>query len=385
MKLTIYSDETEFQKGNEKYVGCGYLCLDEEISSEIINIALNALKNDPDIYKPKFKKQDFRTIQNKYFHASDDSQNAHSHLCDSIRERVSGNFDYFYYKPDNVNSSQKNNDVGKIQNFTLMLSSMIISNLMPDKITFIIEERNTFSQIQANSWIDNLYKMKEKSIYDYPSIPSLFPHIEIIIKDKSESGLQLADFILWAVNRSNMIPSDLTWLERLELKFRQSINDINGPIESGSYRLKDGVKSHFIKYPDSVLPIKDGNTNQDLIDSFILIEKSLKNALNNSLPDRVNHLKTDLSEKVEKLKNKDLHFSTELIQQSASIFLRLFDTLPLYKNFSDNDFEKWNKILFARKIAGLILRNDLPHGVNTMDYLTKYRRKIINEDPSILE
>lgn len=89
--MYVYLDETTFGKQNE-FSGYGCLITTTRIDSSIISNAMNCLAIDPDIKKEKFEKHDIKTLKRKFFHASEDSQNGHSHLCDAINEHVKGKF-----------------------------------------------------------------------------------------------------------------------------------------------------------------------------------------------------------------------------------------------------------------------------------------------------
>ena len=72
----------------------GLLACDVPITKAVVDAALHNLQADPDRHKPRHKEKDDRTLQRGYFHASDDSQNAHGHLCRSIVKHVAGTFFY---------------------------------------------------------------------------------------------------------------------------------------------------------------------------------------------------------------------------------------------------------------------------------------------------
>jgi len=384
MKLYVYLDETDFLSNNNNFIGCGFFYLYNPIKDIVIKEAFKNLINDPDITYGDLKLKDTKTIKRGFFNASKDSKNAHSHLCRSIVKYLSGNFEYFYYNPKNQKALNKYKKIEDIQNLTVQLATITISNLISHEIIFTIEKRSKFNEFHSKTWVEQLYKYKEKNIYDYPSIPSLFPKIQMKIGEKSENGLQVTDFILWTVNRSKMNPVKLDWFNRLKLKHRHSFIENEGPLQGGSYFINNEIKTPFFKYPETVLPIKEQISNEEVINSYIIIEHIIKIIEKQSLPNHVEHLKDELINTVNKLSNENLSSSTELIQKTCSLFLRFFDTLPIYKDFSDNQTDRWASILSAKKIAGLILRNDLSHGIGTLDYITRFRKDIVKNDFTLL-
>ncbi len=79
----VYSDESTFSDPR-LCIGVGMLLSDSDISAALITNAMNALREDPDRFEGRSKTIDDRTIERGYFHASEDSKNAHSHLCNQI-------------------------------------------------------------------------------------------------------------------------------------------------------------------------------------------------------------------------------------------------------------------------------------------------------------
>ncbi|MBC7408803.1 MAG: hypothetical protein H7339_10480 [Arcicella sp.] len=89
-KFYVYADEATFNRGSEEFLGTGIFISETQVNQEVVVHALKLLADDTDFDK----KMDDRTINHGYFHASEDSKNAHSHFCRSIVERGNGNFIY---------------------------------------------------------------------------------------------------------------------------------------------------------------------------------------------------------------------------------------------------------------------------------------------------
>ncbi len=103
----IYIDETVFdlpiKEEKHKCFGVGALLTEKKIAKNIIDDALNKLKQNLRSEKDKMekivKKMDMNTLSKGYFHAANDSKNSHSCLCSSIRKYVSGNIKVSYFVP----------------------------------------------------------------------------------------------------------------------------------------------------------------------------------------------------------------------------------------------------------------------------------------------
>jgi len=87
--LNIYLDETV--SNDRTHIGYGALMTRLPIPNEIIAKSLLELQSDKDI-----NDNDQNTIQKAFFHASDDSPNAHSYLCSNIRDNMRGSFVNFH-------------------------------------------------------------------------------------------------------------------------------------------------------------------------------------------------------------------------------------------------------------------------------------------------
>ena len=224
----------------------------------------------------------------------------------------------------------------------------------------------------------------EYSIYDSPPIPKIFPCIELKTARKETPGLQVVDFILWSMNRSKRTPPHDDWREHLNLKLSVAWKEVEGPIEKGTYILGDEVEIPYPHYPDFCLPVKDPIGCEGLIKTYILIEQYLKYVSKQIFPPHAEHLKYKVINIVNQLSKKDAKFSDELIREVSSVFLRLFDTLPIYDGLNESDKDTWTKFLTARRMASLFLREDL-NGVDSCDYIALWRRNTIKENSQILD
>lgn len=80
MEIFAYADETIFDIDSAQgiyAVGYGIFISQHPITSDVVSEAMTNLKNDPEINDTS----DISTIAHGYFHASEDSKNAHSHFC----------------------------------------------------------------------------------------------------------------------------------------------------------------------------------------------------------------------------------------------------------------------------------------------------------------
>jgi len=227
---SFFLDETIFGENNN-YIGYG-LIIAENNYKTIVNEALYNLENDPDIKKPNFKKKDERTLQENYFHASEDSDNAHSSLSNSINKYLKGNFYYSFF------DKYKNN---YNDNFLLTLSSTsLLFNIFKSKepVEIIYEQRNELTKEKLHKWITNYRDFIICSIFDRPLIKYYFPEYIIKTETKLNEGLQIADYILWTVGRKiNNNKEKYEWLIKGEFEFAPT----NREWISGELIFKNGL------------------------------------------------------------------------------------------------------------------------------------------------
>jgi hypothetical protein len=117
VSIFIYADETKFQRAASKpgdlTVGYGVLAASAPVDARVTDEALAALESGPDQYRPQCKVQNDRTLARRYFRATDDSGNSHSHLCSAIRRHISGVFTYVLVDSDSSSTTLEGLSIGK--------------------------------------------------------------------------------------------------------------------------------------------------------------------------------------------------------------------------------------------------------------------------------
>ena len=188
MAIYAYADETIFtinNKSGDIALGSGMLICQSEITRQTIEEAIIHLKEDKDFDL----KKDLRTLQRGYFHASDDSKNAHSHFCRAINKNISGVFDYSYF--DNITQANITQKGFADKTFDRCLSQSTLELfLSTDEVFLIIEKRDSINETTASKWLSSLYKLYEDATYNLPSYKTFYPKINISFGNKSDPGLQ---------------------------------------------------------------------------------------------------------------------------------------------------------------------------------------------------
>ncbi|MCH2534422.1 MAG: hypothetical protein MK008_08285 [Bdellovibrionales bacterium] len=366
--MIIYVDETHYYENvtsGTEYVGTGVLIVnDTKVAKETVNHAFQLLRNDPDIKSKSTKKYDERTLTRNYFHACDDSKNGHSAICSSINKYLQAEFHYNYRK--------LGEDVERAYQNTFMYASIhVCSTKSPVKM--YIENRTGFSKIRAKNIVNKIFNAIEWGTYEVPAIPKFFPEFEIEFVNKSNHGVQITDFIMWAQNRTRTIPPNKRWESRLKFSSKSAIGKIGDEIDQGDIILKRGVKHdlNLDHYPKDAFPLGEFKGNDHLFKLFLFIEYTVKNFLTkeSELP----HLRDLYEELKHQYEQNTIIYHTEIVRDIASCYIRIFDMKPVYTE-SDRTPEKFRELLLSKKLAGLTMRKDLMNGTMTAQFLARSLR-----------
>jgi hypothetical protein len=380
MEIFVYADETEFKKDSQDLntiIGSGILLCETPIINEIIHEALLNLENDlkNDINK---NKSDLKTILRKSFHASSDGPKAHHHILEIINKYVSGNFKYSNFEKHLQNSWETIKSKEDTFRLTLGLASLEFFERPYDKITFIIEERQKFNKEIANKWIEEWYDDLDLHAYSQTLYLTYYPKIEIKLGNKTDPGLQIVDFLIWALNRSKRTVPDTKWIDLLKISFSTDFSSEKGPQSGGKYCINKGIP-HFGRLD---YPIKINEPNEaEFYQAYEIIEKTIRSLMLN-IPNNIAHFQSSFDALNLKLNDSNHLFNYNTLKKIASLYIRIFDTLPVYESIKDSDVKSWDILLKSKKMAGLYLRRDLINGVRSADAIIFWRQNIIKTNPS---
>jgi hypothetical protein len=375
-RLYAYCDETAFESPMGQTYGTGILLTEEPISSAIIDRAMAALRVDPE----KDDVRDDRTIARGYFHASEDSKNAHSPLCRAITSELEGLFIYEHTRSEPSRLVRYRREPGANDHFSTTFGYALLNAMQHARdLEIVVERRGTITEGTVLRIIESLFQAVERSIYELPDIPSSFPRCSVRILGKDEPGIQVTDFLLWANNRAVSTKADCVWRDRLRSTFSMSHSIQGTPETGGDMAFKRHITSPLTFYPSAALPTGDPE-GDEFWRSVALAENVLRQVAAQELPPHVGHL-------VQRLKNtiRALDAGSTVTQatmdEAARLYIRLFDTLPITLGLAETEVEKWKKLLLAKKMAALRLRKDLVHGVRSAIEARRWRKQVLDEDP----
>jgi hypothetical protein len=371
MSKYIYLDESVFRKPKD-YVGYGAFAADKPISDLYIKEALASLAADPDINHPRTQHLDRRTLKRQWFHATDDSKNAHSPFCRSLKKHISGHFSCNFF-----DLLKRRSPTGKEEAWRLGAKLSTITHIRTrGPVSIVFEERSNLTVKSLKVWWSSLEEECLLTAYDYPLIPLFFPKVQFAVEGKSHPGLQAVDFLLWAANRK--VNGNPDWFSRIKSPVSITMQEANGAWGGASLDLNGGCRDaeSFYLYqgslPESVSP--------NLLLNFLIYAQRVINFYHrHGVPDDYSHLRDDIAHAYCDRKDP----TRDAVFQICRTYLKLFDTLSV---INENTVPVDKESLFlSKKYLGLVLRRDLIHGVTVADHLCLWRNEIIARAPHLLD
>ncbi|MEW7279491.1 hypothetical protein ABW636_12930 [Aquimarina sp. 2201CG1-2-11] len=376
MAIYAYADETIFtinSQKNKSALGCGMFISEFKITKSVIDEALQNLSNDIDFDI----KKDKRTLINGFFHASEDSKNGHSHFCRSINKNIKGTFDYTFKNNVGKKDLSKSNFTEKIFDRCLSSSTLELF-LTTDEVHLIIEKRDQLNEKNISDWKKKLYHLYEGVSYNIPSYKTFYPKINILLKGKNEPGLQVVDFLIWASNRTHKLKPDNTWHKRIKYTTWHSYKEEND-FNRAQFHLNSYPKeiSSLDNYPQKFTKPKEW---EEYLNAYVHIEKFLVHIEKSDFNENNIHLYDSFNKISEKLKNNEYSIDSDDINQIGSVYLRLFDSLPVYSHISNTDTESWTILFHTKYLASMFVRKGKIHFNRTRDEVLRWRYKMLTEN-----
>jgi hypothetical protein len=285
-----------------------------------------------------------------------------------------------------VDGKLKDNDKSaeKFYREAFRLAAVEIFSSAPT-VRLIVEQRNGVSEAVLSTILKDLHLDLESTVLDLPILPLFCPKILLTISDKSEPGLQVVDFLLWACARALSRAKDRRWLERLNAAIRVEMSDEGKPVSDGLLHLNWSTVPEGNPYPPEIEQDRAAAPD-DYRRDWSLIERTIRTvASGDSLPIYLDHLAADLALASSALASRDLKAVADGVRQIASAFLRLFDTMPVYGGVPNGDLVRWRELLSARRLAASMLDGRHLRSVRLRGEIIKLRRTEIRAQAGKLE
>lgn len=379
-RIHIYVDETAFfDADGQQCYGTGALVVDRPIDRSVITEALEALQQDPDIHLAATSQIDAETLRRGFFHASEDSKNAHSHLVRAINRTFRGQFHY---------SLGGSDDRGEAAAFRRhAIGNLMVSIKSNEPVRVCFEQRSGFGREAAARWVSYMYEGLDWQAFDLPEWPAFYSRVHVEVRGKSEPGLQLADFLLWACVQAVYRPDSrkAVWHDRIESAWWQKPTAGQDEQFGKIVMLhNEGAASDHAnsrsRYPKDVVSGQlDRNEELNL---YCTAERVVHWAATTELPGHARHLRAMAQAVWAKVKRSGEDVSVEQIMGVASVYLRLFDTVPIYV---DENISAFQWLYMVKRFCAVLLRLDQTASVSALDALRDARRGVyLNERHCLL-
>ena len=330
----------------------GILIADEDVSAAIPGYALEQLRNDPDRHKRETASMDEATMTRAYFHASFDSKNAHSWLCRAIAKDVRGTFAAEYSAQ--TSRAGKPNPVEELYALSTMMTALRAFDVRAN-VRCVVAERAGLSIAKLESMKVELDRTLLASVADLPMFPAYFPAVEFVLRPASEPGIQVCDFLLWAVNRRESF-GETTWLDRIKAPFA---GRVTGPKNTwGGQSLYLGGGAHQSK---DYYEVADLRSDSDLAtDEYAAAIEEVEGYLQTlvtakgGIPAPARHFAAQLTDatNLRSVKGEDDRY----VALIAETYVKLFDLIPRIGPTAAPDERSW--LLRCRAAMACALRTD---------------------------
>lgn len=358
-ELWIYVDESQAPSAGAAEKGkpfrIGVLAASVSIEDEVSQRALSALDDDPDT---RGNVKDKATLSRRYFHASADSPNAHSHIARAIQAHaINGEFHDFQWHFGRQGQVQ----LTEAQLHREALSLALIPYLQDGytKIHLIIaERRGSFFKHDVDGWLVKQEEMRLAAFATHPDIPSRFPQIVPEVTTGAHPGVQVCDFMLWAVQRADYrvdgsCHGNSDWCSRVSLRRSTASEDQGSPMTDSTFVLNDGLVPPPHTYLDwQDLPEPGQSYGPRDLEPAIheieaLVEKAFQEASRGNA--RIVHHLDRLLPAASALRGE---LSNEDVRTIGNAFLLVCDTFPLYDGGSSEARRRMSEL---RRVVGLAL------------------------------
>lgn len=372
--MFVYLDETEFGEG--AFSGYASLITETRIEQKVIDEALEDLRNDHDRFKMPQRIMDDRTLERGFFHAADDSKNAHSHFCNSINKHVVGDFKSHVFHLNECGFS----DVNEMYNLASKLSVVGLFSKSKN-LTFIFERRSGLSvNSLLEKWWPELWKGLSQNCFISPFIVKYYPDVMFEISDKNEPGLQVVDFMLWSSQRAAYM-NDSKWYDRLNGWSKVSMSTVGGSWDGHSIARIIPRDTSLQRYDSQdcsrATPLLEEGGELTII--LVNVQKVINYCCSRSGIAHVAHFASEL----------EFLFNSRLVKggysfvvRMADCFIKLFDNIELIA--VDTPADEKTFWLMARKFMALALRDDMEAEVHRIR-LCHARNFLIENHPELLE
>ncbi len=138
---------------------------------------------------------------------------------------------------------------------------------------------------------------------------------------------------------------------------------------------------HVVAYPVTIDELVADQEDMTAANGYAAAERVLRRVAVNPLPGHAEHLRSMVADALRGLERPH-QVGPDEIRRLARAFIRVFDTVPVYRGMLGNDAHpQWLRLLRAKRFLGLPLRTDIPGGQLAAEVLANARRAFVEDQP----
>lgn len=357
-EIYVYIDESgnpnisNYERDNQ-YFSIGEAILGNEVSSNLIDKAMNDLDQREDLGK-----SDVKTLKRGYFHSCEDGPEAHSAITYLINDlELKFNFLSFDKKKYRQNGNDEFDTEKLLHNHMIELASVFVSNRDVDVVNvFVAERESSFPKHFEENWKNNFYESLISAVVANTSLMKAnFPKVNLKIVDGSNPGIQISDFLLWVTKRSYLSNKNI-WFQRIEKDISIETNIKEKSLSlSVDFQINGGVNIDLLPpYEVTAKEVEERQrnlNNDELLNLFLHVEKLLNKVIDkkrNEL-EYMNHF----LEGIDEIIHKNEKLTIKEVKKLCKSFIMFFDTLKIYECYSKKELIFW--CVAKRIISNIIL------------------------------
>jgi len=388
-RLYLYLDESTIDVGTRRMFGVGALLTTVPVAPAVIDRVMHALRNDPDRapsspgYTVLKARLDELTLTRGHLHGSEDSGNAHSHFARAITDLVTGNFAFSFAE------LSPGADGAAYRQHALRSLYTLLHTRKP--VACVFEHRPGLDGDRANALLEEMCANLDPCAFDQALMRSYYPHITVVVDDKSNPGLQVADMLLWSIGQELFFPDSkkAVWAGRCGLHKWADAAIPEAPIRwvqcivNNRNPLFANEPDHLVAYPVAFDELTADAEDLIVANCYAAAERLLRRVAVRPLPNHAEHLRPTVAEALRGLE-KQQRVGPDEIRRVARAFIRVFDTVPIYRGIlRDNGHAQWLPLLRAKRFLALSLRTDVEQGQQAAEFLAQARRATVEQQPEV--
>lgn len=368
--MFVYANEIVTTEGLHYAV----LITEREIEPSIFEHALRSLHDEqPEINDKKV----FNLMQEPFAPEKADKAMLKA-LSFAVRHQVGGYFDHSVADLKTLPTGNK---------WTRILSHLVktdaIRHFQRHAVVQIdIHSPEPVAPVVISDWVQLLYQRNYNRSRETLGEKTLYPRIVPVDSGPHSPGRSVLDFLVWAYTMTRNRGATSNWIRKLNLVFDGYHTD--GDIFVYRYYFGDRPVSVPDPYP---IPLKVLNNHNDIYLGWISIEKYVYNLEPEDFTAEAQHLMADCLAVSDRLKHYGAKLDQQIIQDMSLCYLKLFDTLPMYRDFpkiSGNPADltgtgEWGDALIVKYVAAYYWNPRVDFAANMQYMYIGWREKFYME------